>query len=123
MPDIQIRIKNLPQIRAAFRRAPYLMTRNLNIAIAQSVYTIKGDSQRNTPVDTGRLRASTYTQLSNLRGEVGTNANYDIYVHEGTRYMKARPYLRMAVEQDEDKVNRFMTIAVQRTLNSIGAST
>lgn len=120
MPNIDIKIKNLPQIRAAFRRAPFLMTKYLNIAIAQSIYSLKADSQRNTPVDTGRLRASTYTQLGNLRGEVGTNVNYDVYVHEGTKYMRGRPYLRMAADQNKDNIERFMTLAVQRTLNEIG---
>lgn len=120
MPNISIKIKNLPQIQAAFRRAPYLMTKNLNIAIAQSIYSLKADSQRNTPVDTGRLRASTYTQLGNLRGEVGTNVNYDVYVHWGTRYMKGRPYLKMAVDSNERKIESFMQVAVQRTLNEIG---
>lgn len=122
MPDISIRIKNLPQIRRAFSMSPRLMTRELNIAIAKSILTVKGDSQRETPVDTGRLRASTYTQLSNLRGEVGTRTNYDIFVHEGTRYMKGRPYLRMAIEKDERKINDYFTRAVQNVFDAIGRS-
>ena len=122
MPDISIRIKNLPQIRRAFSMSPRLMTRELNIAIAKSILTVKGDSQRETPVDTGRLRASTYTQLSNLRGEVGTRTNYDIFVHEGTRYMKGRPYLRMAIEKDERKINDYFTRAVKNVFDAIGRS-
>lgn len=123
MPSIAIKITNLPQIRAAFAKAPSLMARNLNLAIRKTVIAIEGDSRRNTPVLTGRLRASTYTQYGNLRGEVGTRTVYDIFVHEGTRYMRARPYLRMAVQANSGRVDGFFTEAVDKTLHEIGRQT
>lgn len=76
----------------------------------------------NTPVLTGRLRASTYSKFEPLRGEVGTNTNYDRFVHEGTRYMKARPYLKMAVDDSNSEVNELFTRAAQEVLNDIGKS-
>lgn len=123
MPNIQIKIKNLPQIRAAFAKAPRLMARNLDLAIRKTVITIEGDSKRNTPVRTGRLRSSTYSRFSSLKGEIGTNTDYDRFVHEGTRFMRGRPYLRMAVESNETTTERFFTEAVQNTLNEIGRLT
>lgn len=120
---IKITITNLPQIKAAFNKAPTLMAKNLNIAIQKSIFLIKGKSQQNTPVLTGRLRASTYTMFGNLKGEVGTNTNYDIFVHEGTRFMQARPYLRTAVESSNSDVDRYFTEAVDKTLNEIGKMT
>jgi HK97 gp10 family phage protein len=48
-----------------------------------------------TPVDTGRLRGS--IGVSSLVGAIGhmvsTNTEYASYVHGGTRYMRARPFL------------------------------
>lgn len=54
------------------------------------------------PVDTGRLRASiqmTPVQLSGstLTVRVGSNVNYAVWVHEGTRFMSGRPYLTSAI--------------------------
>lgn len=52
-------------------------------------------------IDTGRLRASINTRpivhggLPGVR--VGTNVDYAIYVHEGTRHMQANPFLRDAL--------------------------
>lgn len=123
MPEIAIRIKNISQIKAAFAMAPRLMTRNLNAAIRSSVFLIGRDSRFMTPVDTGRLRASTYERFSNLKGEVGTNTFYDVFVHEGTRFMRARPYLRKAVQKNDQSVQRYFTEAVQQTLDEIGAKT
>lgn len=120
MSDIQIQITNLPQIKSAFNLAPSLMVKELNLAIRKTVLNVQAQSMRNTPVLTGRLRASTRSLFGNLRGEVGTNTNYDIFVHEGTRYMKARPYLKDAVESTNDTTERIFTQAVQNVLDDIG---
>lgn len=48
-----------------------------------------------TPVDTGRLRASISFSPATLwlTSVVSTHTNYAIFVHEGTRYMRARPFM------------------------------
>lgn len=123
MPDIAIKITNLPEIKAAFRKSPTLMVKELDVAIRSVLFIIGGSSRTRTPVDTGRLRASTYEKFSRLKGEVGTNTKYDVHVHEGTRFMRARPYLRMAVEANGGAINDEFTAAVDRVLNQIGRST
>lgn len=120
---IGIKIKNLPQIKRAFGMAPTLMKRELNTAIRKTIFTIQADSMRNTPVDTGRLRASTSSRFSNLRGEVGTNTKYDVFVHNGTRFMKARPYLANAARSQQSNTDKFFTDAVDTVLHTIGRAT
>lgn len=54
-----------------------------------------------TPVDTGRLRASFHFSPANLTfltAVVNTNTDYDVFVHEGTRFMRARPFLAQGVK-------------------------
>lgn len=120
---IAIKITNLPQIKRAFNKAPNLMRRELNIAIKKSVFTIQAGSMRNTPVLTGRLRASHQSRFGDLKGEVGTHTTYDKFVHWGTRYMKARPYLYDSVQSSQDQVNRYFVQAVDKVLHQIGEST
>lgn len=103
--------------------SPRVMAQELNTAIRQAVLMIGRQSRINTPVDTGRLRASTYEKFSNLKGEVGTSTEYDLYVHEGTRFMRARPYLRNAVESSNQMVQGYFNQAVSRTLDKIGRQT
>ena len=54
------------------------------------------------PVDTGRLRASIgVSQQFTPAGAVttvGSNVEYSLYVELGTRRMRARPYLRPALQ-------------------------
>lgn len=137
MPDVRITIKNLPQIKAAFRVAPVAMRREMVTALNKSVLLVEGQSKINTPVDTGRLRASTGggvfkggsfapgTGLSlatptRLVASVGPTVDYARFVHEGTRYMRARPFLRDAVESKESTIQRLFTVAVQNVMNEIG---
>lgn len=123
MAEINITIKNLPEIKRAFGMSPRLMSKNLNLAIQRTVFTIGRSSRQRTPVDTGRLRASTYEKFGNLKGEIGTKTDYDMFVHDGTKYMMARPYLRQSVEANQQNVDRFMYKAVQDTLDEIARET
>lgn len=58
------------------------------------------------PVRTGLMRSrisqTGFATSSTLRALIQTGTDYSIYVHEGTRYMRARPFLetgaRFAVE-------------------------
>lgn len=123
MADIQVKITNINQIRAAFLAAPAKMTVALNTAIKKSIFVIQAESMKNTPVKTGRLRASTRSLFAPLRGEVGTHVAYDVFVHWGTKYMKARPFLLNAVNTEQGQVDTFFREAVQNTLDSIAHET
>lgn len=117
--DIKIKIVNLAQIRAAFARSPRVMARNLNKAIKRSVIKIEGDSKRVTPVRTGFLRSSHSSSFSNLAGFIDVTASYAPYVHFGTRFQRAQPFLQKSVNANEGFVNDEMLSAVQDTLNDI----
>lgn len=58
---------------------------------------VSSAAKRFCPVDTGRLRASIGVSQSFGAGGATTTveatADYGIYVHQGTRYMRARPFL------------------------------
>jgi HK97 gp10 family phage protein len=123
MPNISITIPNLANIKAAYSKAPALMTKELNTAIKKVLLNIQGQSMRNTPVLTGRLKGSTYTKFQALKGEVGTNTVYDRFVHEGTRFMRARPYLRKAVDSKQKDTDRYFLEAVENVLTDIGDKT
>jgi hypothetical protein len=147
---IKISIKNLPQIKAAFRKAPDIMTEELSAAIRKTVMYIRGRAVSNAPVKTGRLRASAYTNFKPLSGEIGFNASYAAAVHDGSKahIIRARgsgflywkgaghpvkqvnhpgyrgnPFLKRAVEQSEVMTDKFMTEAVQNALDKIGKMT
>jgi HK97 gp10 family phage protein len=136
MSDINITIKNMPQIVNAFNQAPKLMVANLNKAITKTVFTVLGKEsvQYNSlgiRVISGGLinsiRRGHY--VSSLYGEVGPNVqgsegvDYASYVHDGTRYMRGRPFLLNAVNSSQKEVDEYFTDAVDKTLNTIARMT
>lgn len=120
--EIKVKIQNLEQIKAAFAMSPRVMAKNLNRAIKRASLKVEGTSKRYTPVDTGRLRGSHYTRFSNLKGIIGTNTSYDLFVHEGTRFMKGRPFLRGALNVEDNFIQNEFERAVSDTLKEIARS-
>ena len=69
-------------------------------------------SKLRTPVRTGRLRASEKVKLSVAAPfpqtiEIGTNLEYAEFVHEGTRFMEARPFFVWGFEDAESDIQGF----------------
>lgn len=148
--EIKVEIKNLKEIKAAFKQAPALMTKNLNTAIRKVIFNIRAKAVANAPAVTGRLRGSAYTEFAPLRGEVGFKAKYAGFVHGGTgpyliapRHkkalfwngashpvklvhhpgIKANPFLEKAVNQTQGFTDKSFKDAVDETLDSIGKAT
>ncbi len=71
--------------------------------LAKRANRCQGAARRLCPVDTGRLRASIGWRLEHdgrgLVAYVGTNVKYAAYVEFGTRYTRAQPFLRPALEE------------------------
>ena len=85
-------------------------TNRANKAIHLAGLTARGVAKKNCPVGTpestgiknyhgGRLRQSIMVDNSTfLESTVGTNVYYAIFVHEGTRKMRGRPFLRQGFD-------------------------
>lgn len=125
--NVNIQIKNLPQLRAAFRAAPRIMGDNFRKALTKSAVLVKSQSMIRTPVLTGRLRASHEFKVTGLglrmEAEIGPTAFYGVFVHEGTRFMKGRPFLKQGAEASLQQIQDFFTDATQDGFNRIGRMT
>lgn len=128
MPNIKIEIKNLPEIRAAFAKAPAKMVKELNLAIAKSIIAVQRETSINVSggrginvITGGLLNASKRgVKLDNLKGSYLVDIRYAFYVHEGTRFMSARPFLQEAVDSEQGSVDDNFAKAVQNVLDDIG---
>lgn len=128
MANINITIKNAAEIRSAFRKAPDLMTKYLNDAIKKTLISIQGETIKNVHagrginVITGGLLSATERPpiFSRLKGVYDVDINYAVFVHDGTRFMKARPFLQNAVNSKEQDTDKFFTAAVDKVLSELG---
>lgn len=78
-----------------------------------------GDFSGGVPVDDGTLKRShNYTSNSDrLRIEV--NSDYGHYVHEGTRYMEARPWLDNSLKKSKQRRKRAEERFLDRLVNNL----
>jgi len=76
----------------------------------QVLFTVLRNSQKRTPVKTGTLRRSETTRMEagGQRGFVGTNVVYGPFVHEGTRFMAARPFFTEGIRDSLSEVQRML---------------
>lgn len=74
------------------------------------VFVAQRHSMIRTPVRYGTLRRSETTRVESggLRGFVGTNIKYAPFVHDGTRYMPARPFFALGIADSRAEVQTLL---------------
>lgn len=114
---------NLPLIKGKIQDA-------ITDALIEIGVTVEGEAAKRAPVGTpesthkkgyrgGSLRQSITSQLvDDNKVAIGTNIEYATYVELGTSKMKAKPYLRPALDDKRDEIPKILEKHLQRKLNS-----
>lgn len=73
------------------------ITQFIRKEINRTAFSVERYAKQLTPVATNRLRSSINTQPLQLgmAALVSTNTEYAIFVHNGTKYMRGRPFMHM----------------------------
>ncbi len=79
---------------------------------------VEGAAKLLCPVDTGNLRNSITYRVTGNRCKVGTNVHYGPHQEFGTCKMKAQPYLRPALQNNEDKLRKLAKDIVWKQITS-----
>ena len=102
---IEARIVGLDKLQTKFNRmkstADSVMTRQIHLAAER----IAERANREVPVDKGRLIRSIDVAKRNKFATVKVEAPYARYVEEGTKYMKAQPYIYKHIKPSIDKMS------------------
>ena len=101
----KISIKNLDKLIDKLNKYPRESETIVNKAIKVSIFDVQAKAVPMTPIKSGDLRRSYTTTFSNLRGILWPNIEYALYVHEGTRYMRGRPYLTDGLRSAQSKLD------------------
>lgn len=105
---MKINIKtNIPVVSAKLLATPSRINRAMRDAIRKSALLVERYSKMRSPVDTGRLRSSIRTTINQLTATVNPTVDYAIFVHDGTRRMRARPFM---VEGAQDAEREIKTV-------------
>lgn len=94
--------------------APLVMTA-VKKGIEYGAIKVTKDSKGLCPVDTGNLRKSIrYEMIKEYVAEIGTNVKYAPYVEYGTKRMKEQMYLRPALYNNADYINRVIRNEIKK---------
>lgn len=88
-------ISELDDALEAFARALEDDAEKLLQKIAHSALA---HSMKHTPVLTGNLRRSETTRVERDRAYLGSSAEYAQFVHDGTRFVPARPFFEEGIQ-------------------------
>ena len=106
---IQVHVKGLKELIATFGNSVKIINPALDRAIKSIIVTIQGASIPHTPVDTGFLRSRDKLTFGELIGRLEKVAPYAIFVHDGTKFMTARPFLDQGIKSASSNIERILS--------------
>lgn len=103
MSEINVSINpSIEKLVRNFHGFESILISKLREAVEGYGYLIERGSKMFSPVDTGRMRSSIGVSLGlspkDIKSITSPNVDYAIYVHEGTRYIKARPFMKWGLD-------------------------
>lgn len=116
MSDIQISIKGMDKLKKKYRGAHRILQSELQEAASISGLKIQNTARRNAPRQTGNLRRRIEAYPFRKFGmKVEPRAEYSDFVEFGTRFMRAQPYMRPALQSSLPYIKK----AFQRALSNV----
>lgn len=132
MSNISIKVLNEANVRRAFRLAPKKMTKGIQhalqvagaVALGKTKEVITaGTGMWKAPVDTGTMRRLvSIVEKRPLRVTIAPNMGitpYATYVHEGTRYMRQRPFFTITKDRHASEISRVARDEIRKVAKNI----
>lgn len=130
MANINITIKNIDQVKQAFKEAPDVMKRGIQTAIEKlglkvvketKIAITEGRDMWKSPIDTGMMRQGIFAKYEPMRAIITPSSitPYAMYVHEGTSKMRARPFFEITATSKNDEFGEFFNKCIEAELSKI----
>jgi HK97 gp10 family phage protein len=118
--EITYDVTGAEEFKAAMERFDSGMQRQVHERLANWAAEVKASARQRVPVKTGNLRSSIYSKISEWVAEVGAEAAYAMFVELGTRYMRARPFLYPAVQEELPRLEAIICEAIETAKREAG---
>ena len=131
MAKITIEIRNADKIIRAFRIAPEIMAKRLQDELLKlGGYTVgevkkhitMGTDMWKPPILTGAMRRGIQVRQSEAMKVVimaSEITSYALFVHEGTKFMKARPFFEITARRSGKEIERFFQKSLDSAVSDI----
>jgi len=123
MKDFKITM-NLDKFKKQFSKYPKKLAQAGHDIIDAGVKTFEAEGKEavlsgpTRAFDTGNLMRMIRGNMTGfMSGIVRSGATYSAYIHEGTKYMRARPFFEVAVNKGEGKFMQSADYLIKRALS------
>lgn len=119
---ITIKILGINQLIQKMSGIPVNLKSELSKAVKKSAFLVEEKSKET--VSTGPLRAyqtgalwrSITPAISPFKAIIAPHVEYAEFIHEGTRYMKPRPFMKVGVEKAEKDIQKAFDDAINKVI-------
>ncbi|MGD9130738.1 MAG: HK97 gp10 family phage protein [Candidatus Bathyarchaeota archaeon] len=118
--EISIDVTGAEEFKAAMNRFDLGMQRQVREQLSNWAADVKASARQRVPVKTGQLRNSIYSKIGEWVAEVGAEASYAVFVELGTRYMRARPFVYPAVQEELPRLEAVICEAIDAAKREAG---
>jgi hypothetical protein len=121
--EVTVTVRNGPAVAAMFDGVADDLA-HIGDPLLAALAPVLTDAAGAAPVDTGRLAGSHYLERGGPTVvRIGNRAGYARMVHDGTRYLRARPWLALTVEADMPETAKRVAAGVQSDIDRRAART
>lgn len=122
---LEIKIEGLEPVAAALKAWPKRVLPVMQDAVTEAAFVVERQSKKavtegyTRALDTGTLRSQLVPRDRSSDGlsvSIYPLVRYAIFVHEGTRYMPARPFFKAAQESSMEQVVSIFEEAVKKII-------
>ena len=104
-----VKIEGVKELQSKFKALDKELQIILSQAVSAGAAVVERDAKIRCHVDTGTLRQSLREMKQNktpgrIESQVGTDIEYAPHVEFGTRYQRAQPYLRPALDENTNEI-------------------
>lgn len=125
---VKVKIENLDNFIAALSQAPQIVGRQLQNAIEEAGILMERETKLNIragkqmwkpPIKTSAMVGRITTYVTSLKATVYSPQSYSVYVHEGTKFMQARPFFNITMQAEENNIQEIFRSRLDSAMNEI----
>ena len=118
--SLKVDIVGMPELKRFFEKAPEEIKQAIHNELKVVAADLQGKAQKLTPVDTGDLQGSAYSEVENLEGTVGFTEIYALRQHEEMDYNHPKggqaKYLEQPYKENMQKYIDDIANAIKRAV-------
>jgi len=107
---------NADEVSRAMKKKPKQVGFHMAIAIKKSAFLVEQFAKEVTPYRFGTLQRSIASDIYPTIATIAPHTNYAVFVHEGTRYMTGRPFMKRGYKMAQAQIRRVFSKELKKAL-------